>query len=208
MSSFSPTSKRSFDIPASTTPPEITEDVMRLCRLLDQSQTPVYVPVRPWAGSKVDSCFFNLPEKIAADGGGVQHGWTIWERPGLLVEGEFHAVWVSPAGELIDITPKKDGETEILFLPDVKRVWTGELVDNVRLPLVDNEITRRLVGDSKALFEVRKKHFKGGPRIEIPLALPSDFAGDTPTPTARRKVGRNEPCPCGNGKKYKKCCGG
>lgn len=22
-----------------------------------------------------------------------------------------------------------------------------------------------------------------------------------------RRVGRNEPCPCGSGKKYKKCCG-
>jgi len=22
-----------------------------------------------------------------------------------------------------------------------------------------------------------------------------------------RKVGRNEPCPCGSGVKYKKCCG-
>ena len=22
------------------------------------------------------------------------------------------------------------------------------------------------------------------------------------------KVGRNDPCPCGSGKKYKKCCGG
>lgn len=31
------------------------------------------------------------------------------------------------------------------------------------------------------------------------------------TPEARRnvsKVGRNDPCPCGSGKKYKKCCGG
>jgi len=25
---------------------------------------------------------------------------------------------------------------------------------------------------------------------------------------AEPKVGRNEPCPCGSGKKYKKCCGG
>ena len=24
---------------------------------------------------------------------------------------------------------------------------------------------------------------------------------------AEPKVGRNEPCPCGSGKKYKKCCG-
>jgi uncharacterized protein YecA (UPF0149 family) len=22
------------------------------------------------------------------------------------------------------------------------------------------------------------------------------------------KIGRNEPCPCGSGKKFKKCCGG
>jgi len=32
-----------------------------------------------------------------------------------------------------------------------------------------------------------------------------------PAPEARRgapKTGRNDPCPCGSGKKYKKCCGG
>jgi hypothetical protein len=28
-----------------------------------------------------------------------------------------------------------------------------------------------------------------------------------PFPTARKKTGRNEPCPCGSGKKYKDCCG-
>jgi uncharacterized protein len=36
-------------------------------------------------------------------------------------------------------------------------------------------------------------------------------AGITFTPELRRnapKVGRNDPCPCGSGKKYKKCCGG
>jgi hypothetical protein len=26
--------------------------------------------------------------------------------------------------------------------------------------------------------------------------------------TSRQKVGRNDPCPCGSGKKFKKCCGG
>jgi uncharacterized protein len=26
-------------------------------------------------------------------------------------------------------------------------------------------------------------------------------------PTSVGKVGRNDPCPCGSGKKYKKCCG-
>jgi uncharacterized protein YecA (UPF0149 family) len=29
----------------------------------------------------------------------------------------------------------------------------------------------------------------------------------TPLVNAHPKVGRNDPCPCGNGRKYKKCCG-
>jgi len=35
-------------------------------------------------------------------------------------------------------------------------------------------------------------------------------SGDGSQPTQRRtgeKVGRNDPCPCGSGKKYKKCHG-
>jgi SWIM/SEC-C metal-binding protein len=27
------------------------------------------------------------------------------------------------------------------------------------------------------------------------------------TVSVEKKVGRNDPCPCGSGKKYKKCCG-
>jgi len=33
--------------------------------------------------------------------------------------------------------------------------------------------------------------------------LPDNEQSD---PTADRKTGRNDPCPCGSGKKYKKCC--
>ncbi|RKY25890.1 MAG: preprotein translocase subunit SecA [Planctomycetota bacterium] len=36
----------------------------------------------------------------------------------------------------------------------------------------------------------------------------STQAGEKPQPIrAKKKVGRNDPCPCGSGKKYKKCCG-
>jgi preprotein translocase subunit SecA len=31
---------------------------------------------------------------------------------------------------------------------------------------------------------------------------------DDPASGGAMTVGRNEPCPCGSGKKYKKCCGG
>jgi len=32
-------------------------------------------------------------------------------------------------------------------------------------------------------------------------------SGAPPQPRQKKKVGRNDPCPCGSGKKYKKCCG-
>ncbi|MFN3406356.1 MAG: SEC-C metal-binding domain-containing protein, partial [Caldimicrobium sp.] len=32
-------------------------------------------------------------------------------------------------------------------------------------------------------------------------------AGEKPQPIRAQKIGRNDPCPCGSGKKYKKCCG-
>lgn len=35
----------------------------------------------------------------------------------------------------------------------------------------------------------------------------TDNANKTVRKTAKQKVGRNDPCPCGSGKKYKKCCG-
>jgi uncharacterized protein YecA (UPF0149 family) len=38
---------------------------------------------------------------------------------------------------------------------------------------------------------------------------PVGSAPEKPEPIRRDtpKVGRNDPCPCGSGKKYKKCCG-
>ena len=45
------------------------------------------------------------------------------------------------------------------------------------------------------------QYFRG--RREVDLSI------DAPEPRREApKVGRNDPCPCGSGKKYKKCCGG
>lgn len=40
-----------------------------------------------------------------------------------------------------------------------------------------------------------------------PVAAASKRGKAKPIKRQTRKVGRNEPCPCGSGKKYKKCCG-
>lgn len=48
-------------------------------------------------------------------------------------------------------------------------------------------------------------------RAAIMLAqLEADMNGTSrkvPEKDMSAKVGRNDPCPCGSGKKYKKCCG-
>jgi uncharacterized protein YecA (UPF0149 family) len=41
---------------------------------------------------------------------------------------------------------------------------------------------------------------------EMPPLLPMPGVL-SPAPVTHKKIGRNEPCPCGSGKKYKKCCG-
>jgi preprotein translocase subunit SecA len=43
------------------------------------------------------------------------------------------------------------------------------------------------------------------PRVAMSTNSPSDTKVATRNPS--RKVGRNDPCPCGSGKKYKKCHG-
>lgn len=46
------------------------------------------------------------------------------------------------------------------------------------------------------------------PVAEMYLGVPESVAGShRGQPITSRKVGRNEPCPCGSGLKYKKCCG-
>jgi hypothetical protein len=56
--------------------------------------------------------------------------------------------------------------------------------------------------------------FAGAARSSVPQGreapVPARTGGDDVIKTVKRdepKVGRNDPCPCGSGKKYKKCHG-
>jgi len=58
---------------------------------------------------------------------------------------EFHAVWQSPEGDLVDIVPRVRPFTEITFVPDANRRYENRQVDNVRKQLViDNDVKRFL----------------------------------------------------------------
>ena len=66
---------------------------------------------------------------------------------------------------------------------------------------------RILQSDEVDLFEEEQRRRQ---EEQEQMRLAARVAGDESQKTVRRdteKVGRNAPCPCGSGKKYKKCCG-
>jgi Predicted metal-binding protein related to the C-terminal domain of SecA len=54
------------------------------------------------------------------------------------------------------------------------------------------------------LFQKEKKFLKPLPLERFPMEKPVSSVADS---ISSMKTGRNDPCPCGSGKKYKKCCG-
>jgi preprotein translocase subunit SecA len=76
---------------------------------------------------------------------------------------------------------------------------------------VENDIIQKLFRyepvTEEAMLEQRVRQQRAAPKIE--LSAPPKVEGQRPQPAVNReaKVGRNDPCPCGSGKKYKKCHG-
>ncbi|MBR2927697.1 MAG: preprotein translocase subunit SecA [Oscillospiraceae bacterium] len=72
-----------------------------------------------------------------------------------------------------------------------------DMVQSVR-----NDTVRRL-------FSVRKQENQEIKRERVAVATGEGFSDGTVKKQPRRvsKIGRNDPCPCGSGKKYKVCCG-
>jgi len=119
-------------------PHSITSDILALCRELVADPKLVFIRVTPGLGVESLDCFRAVERYIEQHGGSVCYGWQIWRVPNFMVEGEFHAVWRDPDGEMHDITPKQSDIDRILFLPDPERKYDGRQVNNVRRPLRDD----------------------------------------------------------------------
>jgi hypothetical protein len=158
-------------------------------------------------GSLPSECFENVSNKVAEAGGQAVFGWQIWEWPGVLVEAEFHSVWQSPDGELLDITPKIENEQQIVFVADPRKTYTGERVDNLRKALADNRLVHDFIRLCEASFDWFGQTASGTElqgreaRVymqfeELKLLLITALKSGT---------SRNALCVCGSGEKYKRC---
>jgi len=90
-----------------------------------------------------------------------------------------------------------------------------EMLRNVREKVTDMIFKVRLAAGEEmaSVYEVSSmvhEQLQGYDHLARDMADQAAAAGPQKVQTIRRdlpKVGRNDPCPCGSGKKYKKCCG-
>lgn len=90
-----------------------------------------------------------------------------------------------------------------------------ESIDAIRDAFRRNDVDISIAGDVEDVeieLGLREKRATPAPRYAI---LPADWEPsqrsdrlmpDMHGPSGPKKIGRNEQCPCGSGKKYKKCC--
>ena len=193
-----------------TTPIRVTDKIMELCSGIVSDAVPEYVPVAAQEWGLPSECFLNVERMVQENGGQQVNGWAIWQWANIFVEAEAHSVWKSPGGALIDITPHDNGERQILFLHDDSMVYSGQSIENVRLAITGSPLAAELVDLGNKIDGVMCSY---APGTEIPLSelwrrlLPLKERREAIVGMLNQKVGRNDPCPCQSGLKYKKCCG-
>jgi hypothetical protein len=136
-------------------------------------------------------------------------------RGGL--EREPSVVWNDLVCDCVDLHPEE-------LIEDIRQAYQEDLIDEWWIDL--EGVEKALAGDKEsALKDLQSdaeyryienvaeemSHWDcfNTPVTRNPLESgpPLIKTGPTGPIVAKKKIGRNEPCPCGSGKKYKKCCG-
>ena len=118
------------------------------------------------------------------------------------LEREPSHVWSGLVSCSADLYPEE-------VLEDIKRAYEEDLVEDWFIDF-DSVMERLALGQEKTLSTLR---MDGRNRFIGDVVEEMEWWACFPDSRPRRvvekriKVGRNDPCPCGSGKKYKRCCG-
>ena len=141
-----------------------------------------------------------------------------WQRYFLLEKGVYEQLLTSPDEvvegtvkelaekyhlSMMDMTGFLDGINDSLITPNP--IETMEEDTHVSLAFDKEKLYKNMV-DAKAdwLYNLPMWEQIFDEETRKALYLEQKKSG---TVIVGKKVGRNDPCPCGSGKKYKKCCG-
>jgi hypothetical protein len=91
---------------------------------------PKSVKYQPLLGCEIEQCFRNVERQVEVAGGRMETGWAFFEEIEVSIHTVAHAIWITPRGDRMDITPWRcSSQKRILFLPDAcvaaKRGYTA-----------------------------------------------------------------------------------
>ncbi|PIP38932.1 MAG: hypothetical protein COX19_09930 [Desulfobacterales bacterium CG23_combo_of_CG06-09_8_20_14_all_51_8] len=94
----------------------------------------------------------------------------------------------------------------------MEKIFNGEKTSKIgteKRPAVVHVQTEERSKEVAAIFEEKGWKYIIGLEPDKPEDITDleILLNTTETRVVESKIGRNEPCPCGSGKKYKKCCG-
>ena len=92
--------------------------------------------------------------------------------------------------EMMQMTPTEERFKSVSLGPNIRKsLQTGEMdIEDFRKHILTMELPNEAI------------------RFDLLKQL-ADIKPPVTQPEKQKKVGRNDPCPCGSGKKYKRCCG-
>ena len=188
------------------------------------------VPVVPRQDCVNNQCWNNVPLVVEKDGGEIVPGRIVWiEESGKWLHLEAHCCWRKPDGTVIDPTPKADKEQVLAFVEEPLK-FEGHLISS-RYHCFTNEPSviehlewflqfqaqikeaqvRYLEEATPAEQDVYYRRGLTAQRMICPThsepVSDDSGKGGNPVRQGRQRVGRNERCPCGSGRKFKRCCG-
>jgi len=124
---------------------------------------------------------------------------------------ELDFVWSALVSVACDIYPEE-------LLPDIQQAYADDLVDLwvIRMEHVQETVAE---GKEETLQKLQRGRYRFIRDAIADMAWWACFEKDSKPPQPKystpnkqqtsvksNKIGRNDPCPCGSGKKYKKCC--
>ncbi|MCK5051262.1 MAG: preprotein translocase subunit SecA [Candidatus Cloacimonetes bacterium] len=89
------------------------------------------------------------------------------------------------------------------------------LVSNINMSVTKKVFTTYIIAPEKIqdFLEMAKQRHESSSAFDVPQPTETNVTTNAPEKqklqprSVGEKIGRNDPCPCGSGKKYKKCCG-
>lgn len=193
-------------------PLDVSKRLRDICEEVSPGRTPIHIDIEPLPEFPPDNCYPNVEEMVSREGGESVFGWAIYEWPRLWHEFQFHAVWRDRNGVLHDITPRRDNERVVLFLPSDLAytgapVWTRWFLMTSRSQVVAiRDIQMEIETLKQESFAVRGAGpIPNGPELDRIISLETEKGF-----LMSQLIGppmQNDPCLCLSRRKYKFCCG-